>query len=166
MLSESSETAARSTKCFPNPRKQLRVPQNAFRILGNFCALREMPSESSKTAARSAKSFPNPRKSPRIPRSPSRILGNLHALREMPSEPSETFTLSKTKGSPRSLNHPNLCEGSPPVDLNLTLKNLLCKMMKIVLSIMIHNQKTIAIGRNLPSIRNRSFGTRRPECVI
>ena len=134
MLSEPSETAVRSAKCLPNPRKLLRAPQNAFRTLGNFCALREMPSralgnlralcevlpESSETSTHSAKSFPNPRKSPRIPRSPSRILGNLHALCEMPSEPSETFTLRK-KGEP-SLVKPSkpFAKGSPPVDLNLT----------------------------------------------
>ena len=63
MLSEPSKTAARSAKCFPSPRKRLRVPQNAFRALGNSCALREMP---------------------------SRALGNGCALREMLSEPSET----------------------------------------------------------------------------
>ena len=88
MLSEPSKTAARSAKCLPNPRKRLRAPQNAFRTLGNFCALREMPSESSETAARSAKclpelseisthsakSFPNPRKSPRAPRNAFEII--------------------------------------------------------------------------------------------
>ena len=68
MPSESSETAARSAKCFPNPRKQLRTPQNAFRILGNFCALRKMPSEPSETSARSAKCLPSPRKLLRAPR--------------------------------------------------------------------------------------------------
>ena len=128
MLSEPSKTAAHSAKCFPSPRKRLRAPRNAFRILGNFCALREMPSElsetaarsakclpePSETAARSAKCFPNPRKQLRAPRnafpssrkrlraqrSPSRILGNLHALREGLPDTSETFTFRKTKGNP------------------------------------------------------------------
>ena len=120
MLSESSETAARSAKYFPSPRKRLRAQRNTFRILGNGCAFRKILSEPSETAARSAKclpelsetsvrsakSFPNPRKSPRIPRSPSRILGNLHALREMLSKALETFARSaKCLPSPRKPLH-------------------------------------------------------------
>ena len=120
MLSEPSKTAAHSAKCFPSPRKRLRVPQNAFRTLGNSCAFRKMPSESSEMAAHSAKYFPNPRKqlraprnafpssrkSPRTPRSPSRILGNLHALREMLSKALETFARSaKCLPSPRKPLH-------------------------------------------------------------
>ena len=141
MLSEPSETAARSAKYFPNPRKRLRAPRNAFpssrkppcalrspsRILGNLHAFREVLPESSETfarsakclpelsetAARSAKSFPNPRKPSRALRNAFRALGNRYTLRKMPSEYSETFTLRKTKGNPHSLNHPNLCGGLP-----------------------------------------------------
>ena len=127
MLSKSVETFTRSAKCLQRRLKPPRAPRNAFRALGNGCALCKIPSESSEMAAHSAKYFPNPRKQLRAPRnafpnsrkppcalrSPSRILGNLHTLRKMPSEYSETFTLRKTKGSPLSLNHPNLCEGLP-----------------------------------------------------
>ena len=108
MPSESSETAARSAKCFPNPRKQLRAPRNAFpssrkppcalrspsRILGNLHALREMLSKALETFARSAKCLPSPRKRLRAPRNAFRILGNFCALREMPSGSSETAARS------------------------------------------------------------------------
>ena len=80
------QSGTKGEKCFPNPRKQLRAPRNAFRVLGNGCALREMPSEPSEISVRSAKSFPNPRKQLRAPRNAFRALGNLRALRDYLSQ--------------------------------------------------------------------------------
>ena len=130
MLSKSIEIFTRSAKSLQRRLKLLRTPRNAFKGVWNLCALREMPSKAFETSARSAKCFQRRLKLSCAPRNAFKGVWNFHALCKIPSEPSETFTLSKTKGNPYSLNHPNLCEGLPTCWSKLTLKTYYVKWWK------------------------------------